>query len=45
LVNSDARLWCEACTALKPRQLAGQHRQIQSQLDHSAGRFRAVCHQ
>ncbi|EFX78366.1 hypothetical protein DAPPUDRAFT_246385 [Daphnia pulex] len=24
LVNSDARLWCEACTALKPRQLAGR---------------------
>ena len=21
LVNSDARLWCEACTALKPRQI------------------------
>ena len=25
LLNSDARLWCEACTALKPRQL-GQSR-------------------
>jgi hypothetical protein len=24
LVNSDARLWCEACTALKPRQLTGR---------------------